>query len=504
MPSAWRCRSGCPRAFTDPVDAAAARPGRRATPAPTGPFTTAERRPPARRRRSRPGAARAGRARGRRPGGARRVPTRRLEREWCDAEVLRQLRRRSLAALRKEVEPVDGAALARFLPAWQGVGSTRRGTDALVEAVGVLQGAALPASVLEADVLALRMGDYRPADLDLLCTSGELVWVGAGSVGAHDGRVRLVFRDQVGTAGAGARGRRRAGAGPGHDAVLRDATWPTEGPRSGPTWWRPSPQRRLPYDEPTVLDGAVGPGVGGRGHQRLAGAAAGEVGGGGPRPGAARCAPRGRRGRGPARPRPTCGAGARPPRPARGRRSLVAGRPAARARRPTPTEVAHARALQLLERYGVLTRETASPRASGRLRRGVPGAQGAGGAGPGPPRLLRGRPRRRPVRPARAPSTGCGPAAAPSGDDLGDDEPPTPVVLAATDPAQPYGAALPWPATGRPAARRRRLVVLVDGEACAYLERGGRWPLTLPAAAADVPTGPRGWCVGGGRPRRST
>ncbi|HEX7134621.1 MAG TPA: helicase-related protein, partial [Iamia sp.] len=125
-----------------------------------------------------------------RPGG--------VEREWCDAEVLRRIRRRSLAALRREVEPVEADALARFLPGWQGVGLPRRGTDGLVEALAVLQGAPIPASVLEADVLPARMEGYRPADLDALAASGDVVWVGAGAIGAGDGRVRLVFRDELG------------------------------------------------------------------------------------------------------------------------------------------------------------------------------------------------------------------------------------------------------------------------------------------------------------------
>ncbi|MCB1039578.1 MAG: winged helix DNA-binding domain-containing protein, partial [Acidimicrobiales bacterium] len=124
-----------------------------------------------------------------RPGGS--------EREWCDPDVLRQLRRRSLAVLRSEVEPVDGGALGRFLPGWQGVGLPRRGVDGLVEAVTVLAGAPLPASVLEVDVLPARMAEYRPADLDALCTAGDVVWVGASALGASDGRVQLVFRDQV-------------------------------------------------------------------------------------------------------------------------------------------------------------------------------------------------------------------------------------------------------------------------------------------------------------------
>src|SRR5581483_3487629 len=107
----------------------------------------------------------------RRPGGS--------EREWCDVDVLRRLRRRSLAALRKEIEPVAPAALARFLPAWQGVTARRRGVDGLVDVLAQLQGAAIPASILEASVLPGRVEGYRPADLDALVAAGEVVWMGA-------------------------------------------------------------------------------------------------------------------------------------------------------------------------------------------------------------------------------------------------------------------------------------------------------------------------------------
>jgi ATP-dependent Lhr-like helicase len=124
-----------------------------------------------------------------RPGG--------IEREWCDVDVLRRLRRRSLAALRKEVEPVDAATLGRFLPAWQGAATPSGRSDALVEAIARLQGAAVPASILEHDVLPARVRGYRAADLDALCASGDLVWVGAGPLGADDGRVSLFVRDQV-------------------------------------------------------------------------------------------------------------------------------------------------------------------------------------------------------------------------------------------------------------------------------------------------------------------
>ena len=120
-----------------------------------------------------------------------------VRREWCDVEILRQLRRRSLAALRREVEPVETAMLAQFLPAWQGVSGTRRGMEALVETVGVLAGAPLVASSLERDVLPARIAGYRPSMLDELCTAGDVVWLGAGAIGSGDGRVRLCFADQI-------------------------------------------------------------------------------------------------------------------------------------------------------------------------------------------------------------------------------------------------------------------------------------------------------------------
>ncbi|MDQ6725349.1 MAG: DEAD/DEAH box helicase, partial [Actinomycetota bacterium] len=122
-------------------------------------------------------------------------------REWCDPEVLRSLRQRSLAALRKEVEPVDAGALAGFLPAWQGVGSEAPGSgqrngglDRLHEVVRQLQGVAIPASVLERDVLSVRVADYSPRLLDELTSAGEVVWVGAGPLGRDDGRVMLFLR----------------------------------------------------------------------------------------------------------------------------------------------------------------------------------------------------------------------------------------------------------------------------------------------------------------------
>ena len=116
--------------------------------------------------------------------------------EWCDAEVLRALRRRSLAALRREVEPVPPEALARFIPQWQGVGARgNRGVDGLLRVVEQLAGVPLPASALETLVLPGRVPDYTPALLDELTLSGEVLWTGAGAIGDHDGWVLLAPAD---------------------------------------------------------------------------------------------------------------------------------------------------------------------------------------------------------------------------------------------------------------------------------------------------------------------
>ncbi|MCK6546654.1 DEAD/DEAH box helicase, partial [Myxococcota bacterium] len=120
-------------------------------------------------------------------------------REWCDAEVLRALKRRSLAKLRREVEPVDQAALARFALEWHGVTRKRRGLDALLGVIEQLQGAALPASVLEREILPARIEGYRPSDLDTLAAAGELIWRGLEPLGQHDGRIALYLTDRYST-----------------------------------------------------------------------------------------------------------------------------------------------------------------------------------------------------------------------------------------------------------------------------------------------------------------
>ncbi len=385
------------------------------------------------------------------------------ETEWCDDEVLRQLRRRSLAALRAEVEPVDGAVLARFLPSWQGVGVPRRGLDALVEVIGQLQGAAIPASVLERDVLSTRMADYRSGDLDQLCLAGEVIWVGAGALGAADGRLRLVFRDQAALLVPSP-----------VEIELDEAAGAIVGhlENRGASFWSDLQQAvadaGLEYADEIVLAalwdlvwcGYVT-------NDSLAPVRALVGGKRKPRSGAG--------GAGRTRPRPGRLARSGPP-SAAGRWSLVAPlrEPAA-----TQTEVIHARALQLLERYGVLTREMALAEGAkggfagvypvlkaleekGRVRRGyfVAGLGAAQFAHSGAVDRLRGE--REPDRDAE------------------------PVVLSAVDPAQPYGAALDWPPTaGRPARTAGAYVVLHRGEPLVLLERSGRSLVSFPAARDD-------------------
>ena len=152
-----------------------------------------------------------------RPGGS--------EREWCDPDVLRRLRRASLASLRKEVEPAEQRALARFLPAWQGVDGAPpggAGVDRMREQLVPLQGLALAPEVWERDVLPRRVGAYSPSWMDQLCASGELVWVGAGATGRRTGRVALYFREDARWLGPPPI-KSEAPAEPLHDALRRAA-----------------------------------------------------------------------------------------------------------------------------------------------------------------------------------------------------------------------------------------------------------------------------------------
>ncbi|HMK12350.1 MAG TPA: DEAD/DEAH box helicase, partial [Acidimicrobiales bacterium] len=383
-----------------------------------------------------------------------------VEREWCDVDVLRQLRRRSLAALRREVEPVEGDAFARFALAWHGVHTgARHGIDGLVEVLGQLQGAPIVASALESDVLPARLRGYSPAHLDALCTSGDVVWVGAGAIGAADGRVRLFFRDQarllLSTSDA-----IEPPAGSVHDAVrahlaqrgasfwseLRAAATGTTDAELLEALWDLVWAGEVTNDSLVALRALLG---------------------GKPR----RTSPK------TSRPRPGRLTRIGPPAGA-GRWSLVAplAQPPASA-----TEASHAAALQLLERHGVLTREAA-------LAEGVEG--GFSGVYP----VLKALEERGQVRRGYfVAGLGATQFALPGAVDrlrahreVSEPTGSSAVVLAATDPAQLHGGALPWPpSSGRPARSAGSMVVLVDGEAIVYLDRSGRSLVTFPGATAD-------------------
>ncbi|MCA1711829.1 MAG: DEAD/DEAH box helicase [Actinobacteria bacterium] len=378
------------------------------------------------------------------------------EREWCDVDVLTRLRRRSLASLRREIEPVDAATMGRFLPRWHGIGAPRRGLDALVDAIGQLQGAAIAASILEGEVLPSRVADYRPADLDTLTGAGEVVWIGAGGLGANDGRVVLLFRDRAALLAPPSPG--EAPEGGVHDAIRSHLE------TAGASFW-PDLVRAAGSADERVLTAALWDLVW-----------AGEVTNDTLAP--LRAHLRGGARRRSGRPRPGRLARLGPPAGA-GRWSST--RPLLEPA-PPPTEVAHARALQLLERAGVVTREGTLAEGvpggfagvyqvlkaleeTGRVRRGyfVAGLGGAQFALPGAVDRLRA------LRPG-----------------AGDDAPDELVALSAADPAQPYGAVLVWPDSGgRPSRRAGAYVLLRGGVAVAFLERGGRSLVTFPGAHDD-------------------
>jgi ATP-dependent Lhr-like helicase len=413
-----------------------------------------------------------------RPGG--------MDREWCDVDVLRRLRRRSLAALRREVEPVEPAVLARFLPAWQGVGTGRHGADALAEALATLQGASIPASSFEVDVLSARVQGYRPAMLDELAAAGELVWAGAGAIGSEDGRIVLAFRDRA-------------------SLLLPPVVDPPEGPvhdairahlvRAGASFW-------------LDLVAAVGAATRVTDERVILAALwdlvwSGELTNDGFGPLRAVLG-RKPRSAGSWRPRPGRLTRIGPP-AGSGRWSLVDGlRTGVTGDEPSSTERMHALALQLLDRHGVLTREAARGEGvaggfaavypvlraleeSGRVRRGyfVAGLGAAQFALPGAVdrlRALRDEP-----EPLEESDFELDDAR-----DLHRDVALHPdadvVVLAATDPAQPYGAALPWPESrpdaGRPSRSAGAFVVTRRGVPIAFLERGGRGVLRFSEGGA--------------------
>jgi ATP-dependent Lhr-like helicase len=423
-----------------------------------------------------------------RPGGS--------EREWCDVEVLRRLRRASLAALRKEIEPADQRRLAAFLPSWQGVDRHApggAGVDRLREVLVPLQGLALPVEIWERDVLPRRTGAYSPTWLDALCASGEVVWVAAGPLG-RSGRVALYFREDAPAIGPPATGRAESAAPSGaeHDLVrellakgpsfftdllasldapaeaLREALWDL-------VWagevtndaWAPlrAPHLSLARGERGVGAGSGGPGAVGRASGR---------------PSVGRSRFRARRSSANTQ--------------VQGRWSLTAtifrgeheGAAGAAERRRALAEL-------LLERYGIVTREQVLAEGIrggfailydtftkletlGVCRRGyfVEGMGGAQFALPGAVERLR--------EGAKSPVTPGSVLGAGVGNDRGGRSFES-IVLPAADPAQPYGAALPWPKRESqersPARVGGAYVVLVEDEPVLYVERGGRGLVTL-------------------------
>ncbi|MFZ1161631.1 ATP-dependent helicase [Mycobacterium sp.] len=388
--------------------------------------------------------------------------------QWCDADVLRILRRRSLAALRAQVEPVSTSAYARFLPAWHGVGvrsgsAANSGLDGLAAVIDQLAGVPLPASAIESLVLAPRVRDYSPAMLDELLASGEVMWSGTGTISGSDGWVAFHTADSAPLtlvtgseidftathraildmlAGGGAFFFRQLAQDGIGEAELKTALWELiwAGWVTGDTF---APVRAM-------LSG--GPGA------------------------RKRSAPAHRQGRGRRPPRLSRYSVAHPQ--SRAADPTVAGRWSAL---PTPEANSTVRAQHqadlLLNRHGVLTRGAV-------MAEGVPGGfatlykvltafEDAG-------RCQRG---------YFVESLGGAQFAVASTVDrlrsyLDGVDPEKPeyraVVLAAADPANPYGAALAWPSrsdgdgAARPGRKAGALVVLVDGELVWFLERGGR------------------------------
>ena len=315
-----------------------------------GPFTGGcRRRAPRRRRRGRAAHPAAARVAG--PGRERLLPARRRpagrrgaadETEWCDAEVLRRLRMRSLAAIRGSVEPVSQEAFARFLPVWQHVTRPLEGIDGVAAVIEQLAGVPIPASAWESLVLPARVADYTPAMLDELTATGEVVWSGHGSLPGRDGWIALHPADARAADARAARGRDRPGIARGAAArragrgrrVLRRAAAAADRRRERAVGRR----------------GAVEPDVGGARHQRHVRAGARRSSAAGRRPTASPA-------RRPARActaAPPCGRSRHPCRRDRPR-SADAGR-CSPLPSPMPTLRATAAASLLLDRYGVVTR----------------------------------------------------------------------------------------------------------------------------------------------------
>ena len=387
--------------------------------------------------------------------------------EWCDAEVLRRLRSRSLAALRHEVEPVDAATLGRFLPAWQHVTEPLRGVDGVAQVIDQLAGVALPASAWETLVLPSRVREYSPTMLDELTATGEVIWSGNGSLSGSDGWISLHLAESAPVTLAEPTGDETsalqreilaslAGGGAYFFRQLSNAVGSTDDKELTTALWDLVWAGLVTNDTFSPLRSYLG----GKATVR-------------------RAAPRSRSYRGRARPSLPSQAG---PPTVSGRWSLL---PLAEA---DTTVRGLATAELLLERHGVVTRGAVASEGlrggfslaykvlsgfedTGRARRGyfvegLGAAQFATGATIDRLRSF-----------TRAPDAETEPIA---------------ITLAATDPANPYGAALPWPSAPvvddapesasrghRPGRKAGALVVLVDGELGLYIERGGKTALTF-------------------------
>jgi ATP-dependent helicase Lhr and Lhr-like helicase len=361
--------------------------------------------------------------------------------EYCDVEVLRALKQKTLARLRKAIEPVTPDAFARFLVDWQGISTTARGHDLLLRVIAQLEGCPLPASVLETEILPARVPGFRPHQLDHLLATGEVVWAGVSPIGSNDGRIALYRTDR--------------------EALVAAPT--IDDPPSGPLHVK---IRELFERRGAVFFAEIARVIGGYPGDVLAAlwdlVWCGEVTNDSLEPlrSLGREAARDARRRAPRRTGPPG---------SEGRWSLRRSR---WEREPSPTERREATARALLERYGVVLREAAGVEGlvsgfgyvydvyrameeQGRLRRGyfVAGRGATQFALPGAEERLRARP----------------------------DEDERMIVLAATDPANPYGALLPWP-EGRGRSPQRTpgaRVILVDGRLLAYIARGGHHLLTF-------------------------
>ena len=428
--------------------------------------------------------------------------------EWCDPEVLRRLRRRSVAALRHEAEPVGQAALARFLPAWQHVGSSLRGAAGLLTVVEQLAGYAVPAGALESLVLPARLPDYQPAWLDELTAAGEVIWAGHGALPGGDGWVSLHLADDAAltlpepgelaalddTDTITSQLHRALAFGGGQfyrsllDAVdLGEATAPDVETALWDLVW----SGRVSNDTLAPVRSRLSGRRGARSATRT-------------RPGYRRPGYRSRFGAGGALPRPGTADATPMAAGARAGSSSMSGRWSALPAIEADTTVrAHATAHLLLDRHGVLTRGAVTSEGApggfaatyrvltaaedaGRCRRGyvVEGLGGAQFSLPGSvDRLRRFAEVQHPLMPEGS------------------------LLLAATDPANPYGAALAWPDPvvpgHRPGRKAGAVVVLVDGDLVLFVERGGRTLLsftddsdTLRVAATALAAGVRRGALG--------